>query len=126
MRGVIVSAVLLIFALTGMFFSQLMLHKQSDNMVAMLSETTKMVKNEQWDEAMRKADEIMELCEKKLKWIEILINHNETDEIRNTVYQLKEYIRYREIPELMATAASLKGEFEHIYDKEKVVFENIF
>ena len=126
MRGVVISSVLFIFAVTGIFFSQYTLYKQSDKMVNMLSEATEMVENSQWEEAMKKTDEIMEFCEKKLKWIEILINHNETDEIRNTVYQLKEYIKYREIPELMATAASLKGEFEHIFDKEKVVFENIF
>lgn len=126
MRGVWVSSVLFLLIIIGMFLSQFMLEKHSDQMIDMLSYTTDLVKGEKWEEALGQTEKIEYDWEKDSKWISMLVNHSETEEILKNIYAMKEYVRYREIPELMATAATLKGLFEHIPAKERPTFENIF
>jgi len=126
MKGIWVSSILFLMITVGMFFTQYMLEEHSDKMIDMLTQATDLVKKEKWNEAFGKTEEIEIGWEKDSKWISMLVNHNETEEILKTVYAMKEYVRYREVPELMATAATLKGLFEHIPAKERPSLENIF
>ena len=75
---------------------------------------------------MEETDKLKVKWEKDVKWITVLIDHRETDEINKTLSSLREYVIYREVPELMATASSLKQMFEHIPLKERLITENVF
>ena len=126
MRGMIISGTLFALVVIFCIYSGARLEKVGGETSVVIEEIQNDVENEKWEEALLKTQSLQEKWEKDVKWITVLIDHRETDEINQTLSALCEYVYYRETPELMATASSLKQMFEHIPLKERLIIENVF
>ena len=126
MRGVVVSGILFLIVIIFCIYSGASLEKVGKETCYILNEIKDNVEEENWDMASENIIRLQNKWEKDIKWITVLIDHRETDEINQTLSALEEYIDYREVPELMATAATLMQMFEHIPLKERLIIENIF
>lgn len=125
MRGVYVASLLMAVLIALMIFTGLMLENAGEKLCTRLGDVCEDVINENWDEAETNIKVLKEEWEENEKWITMLVNHNETEEVVKNLYALEQYILYRETPELMATAKSLEKLFEHIPGKERPTLENI-
>ena len=125
MRGVLVSSILFAIVLVLMLFTALALENAGSTMCDMLDKVCEDVKNEHWDKAEENTAALKDEWEKNEKWITMLVNHNETEKVVENIYALQQYVIYKETPELMATAQTLKKLFEHIPGKERPTLENI-
>ncbi len=94
-----------------------------DDVISRLEEA---VKIENWSEA----EEILKVLENK--WVEnktywaILINHNEVDNIEQSIERIKQYVRLNDPLEASAETAGLRRYFLHIPENERLTIENIF
>lgn len=125
MRGVLVSSILFAIVVALMLFTAFALENAGSAMCDMLDKVCEAVKNEHWDKAEEDTAALKEEWEKNEKWITMLVNHNETEKVVENIYALQQYVIYKETPELMATAQTLKKLFEHIPGKERPTLENI-
>ncbi len=125
MRGVYIASALMAVLIALMIFTGFMLENAGEKLCLRLDEVCEDVINENWDEAETNIKVLKEEWKKNEKWITMLVNHNETEEVVQNLYALEQYIIYKEIPELMATAKSLQKLFEHIPGKERPTLENI-
>jgi len=125
MRGVIISGAILLVIVALMSVSWVAIEKAGENMCARIDIIKEDVRLEKWEKAEKHTEDLQKQWEKDVRWITMLVDHRETDEIAKEIYALEEYIEYREVPELMATASSLRELFEHIPRKERPSLENI-
>ena len=125
MKGVVVSVILMVSVIVIMIFSWTGIEKVGADMCGRVDQIKEDVSEGRWEDAKKHTDNLQKQWEKDTKWIAIFIDHRETDEIVKSLYALKEYIKYEEIPELMATAAALRELFEHMPRKERPLLENI-
>lgn len=126
MKGLVVSGILFVITVLFCACSGWLLENNGEKTVSSIENIQKNVSEENWEKALEETDKLKVNWEKDVKWITILIDHRETDEINQTLSSLREYVIYRETPELMATASALKQMFEHIPLKERLITENIF
>lgn len=125
MKGLIISCVLMLLVVVLMITSWVAIENAGKKMCKKTEEIKTFVKEEDWEKALTATKALQKEWEKDVKWLTMLIDHSETDEIAKELYALEEYIIYEETPELMATASMLYGLFEHIPKKERPSPENI-
>ena len=124
----VVPYVVVLFLLLTVFgvYNVYYLNKSSVIMDDVLSRLEKAVKMENWSEA----EEILKVLENK--WVKnktywsILINHNEVDNIEQSIERIKQYIRLQDLLEASAETAGLRRYFLHIPENERLTIENIF
>ncbi|MBQ7717906.1 MAG: DUF4363 family protein [Clostridia bacterium] len=125
MRGFAVAVSFFILMLSGAAVIQSTLEKTSKNVVAEIDRLADEVEKKQWENA----DKSMTNLEKKLhntaKWIAMFVEHAEIDNIIMSFAAVKEYEKYRDIPEMMAETATLRELIEHIPRREALSLENI-
>ena len=126
MRGVIVAASLFFVMLAGIILIQQSIEKTSEKIVAQIGDLEEKIEAEDWDGVDEGVKKLEADWEKDAKWISMLVDHDEIDLIMTTVAALKEYEKYRDLPELMAEISTLERLIEHIPHKEAPILENIF
>ena len=125
MRGVWASSILIGIVIILMVFTGVALERAGAKMCDMLETVCDNVEKEQWEMATKNISGLKKEWEKNEEWITMLVNHNETEKVVENIYALEQYIKYKETPELMATARTLHKLFEHIPGKERPTLENI-
>lgn len=126
MRGAIIAGCLFVVMVIGMFFSLSALEKSCKEISDTAESIYQRVSEESFDEANKKMKELENMWAEKSKWVSMLVDHGETDEIMKTIASLGEFVKYAEIPELMAEIKTLKILIEHIPEKERPGLRNIF
>ena len=126
MRGVVTAVCLFIVMLIGIVLTQQLIIRTSDCIIEEINVLKENVNKEDWDRVDESEEKLEQDWEKGEKWIAMLVDHEELDLIMTTVAALKEYKKYREVPELMAEISTLEKLIEHIPHKEAPILENIF
>lgn len=125
MRGTLVSAVLLALIIVLMAVSQAALLRESEGICALAEELRGEAEAESWENAQNIMEEINKKWETGQSWIAMLIDHEEIDSVVSTLAALSQYVRYRELPELMAELETFRRLIEHIPRKESAELQNI-
>lgn len=125
MRGTLVSAALLALIIVLMAVSQAALLRESEGISALAEELRGAAEAESWENAQNIMEEINKRWETGQSWIAMLIDHEEIDSVVSTLAALSQYVRYRELPELMAELETFRRLIEHIPRKESAELQNI-
>ena len=126
MKGLYLASAIFAVLISGIFFAQLSLEKVSEDMTKPLDGLTEAVDSGDWAAADMICNELSDRWVDNAVWLSMLIDHSETDLIITTISELSQYEKYRDKPELMAKAETLRELIAHIPKKERVNFENIF
>ena len=126
MKGLYLASAIFAVLILGIIFAQLSLEKVGEDMTKPLDKLTEAVDSDDWDVADNICSELSDRWEDNAIWLAMLIDHSETDLIITTISEISQYEKYRDKPELMAKAETLRELIAHIPKKERVNFENIF
>jgi len=126
MRGAIIAGCIFAVMIIGMVFSQMALEKTCKEISDMAEEIYESVAELKWDDAQNFTDELKNKWNENSKWISMLIDHGETDQIMTTIASLGEFVKNAETPELMSEIKTLIILIDHIPAKERPELSNIF
>ena len=84
------------------------------------------IRAEDMDEAIKKAQEMDVSWDEQAKWLELVVNHNSTDEVRYAFSRLIAALEQEDSATAMVYACELEGALEHVYERQTLTVENIF
>ena len=125
-KTLIISIIGLLAIIIFSIFIQNYLKKSSDELVKKIEELSNLVEADKVNEAILLRDKIKEIWEEtEDKWA-VLIDHNELDNIEETMHRVEILIgEDDEKAELLSELNKLGFYMEHIPEKEKFSLENI-
>lgn len=126
MKSAIVAVCLFAAVVAGTLFCMDFLEKTSTDMSETIEGIARNVSGESWDEAQRQMEKLEKQWQDSEIYLHAIIDHSEIDTIADSMASIKQYLYYREAPELMAQLSSLKWFVIHIPRKERIAAENIF
>ena len=83
------------------------------------------IRAEELDKAMKKAQEMDVSWDEQAKWLEMMVDHNSTDEVRYAFSRLIAALEQEDAATAMVYACELEGALEHVYERQELTIENI-
>ncbi|HHV99493.1 MAG TPA: DUF4363 family protein [Clostridiaceae bacterium] len=122
---ILIAAILIIIVVSSMFVHNY-LKSSSQKIINHIENIEENTRNNDW----HKAEEIVSTLESlwsdtKSKW-SVLIDHNEIDNIDESLTRVSSYIEEREKKLALAELSLLKQMVQHIPEKEALALENVF
>ena len=125
MKSFTIAVVILCVMIVGMFVHTIALSKAEGELIRITEHIEESVKNKNWNKLSGEVESLCKSWDEMSVWLSCVIEHEEIDNIMVSVASIREYARYREIPELMAELSSLCELINHIPLKEKPMPQNI-
>ena len=107
-------------------FAQKLLKRDSDELGKFITEIEKSSESKNWEQAASDISKVSEMWSAVKGTWSALIDHQEIDNIDVTLSRLLSLIQTEEVPSVLSEAAALKKYIEHIPQKEKLDFSNLF
>ena len=76
--------------------------------------------------ALKKSQDLDRSWDIMAVWLEILVDHRATDEVRYALSRLIAAIEKEDHATAMVYASELEGSIEHVYERQMLTIENIF
>lgn len=83
------------------------------------------IRAEELDKAMKKAQEMDVSWDEQAKWLELMVDHSSTDEVRYAFSRLIAALEQEDAATAMVYACELEGALEHVYERQELTIENI-
>ncbi len=125
MKSFIVAVVILCIIIFGMCLHEMALSRANQELNEILEDIQISIIDKEWDRLSEETNRLNDKWDQMSKWMSCVIEHDEIDNIMISVASIKEYARYREIPELMAELSALYELINHIPIKERLLPQNI-
>lgn len=126
MRAFILSLVLTLVLLIGLFCYSGFLSRESENMLSLIDNLSRAAENADWENTERAMEAVNATWEKTSPRLALFTDHSLLDEIMLTTAAAGGYVKYRETPELMAEIETLRTLIGHIPKREQLSLYNIF
>ena len=84
------------------------------------------IRADELEKAMKKSQEMDVSWDEQAKWLELVVNHNSTDEVRYAFSRLIAALEQEDSATAMVYACELEGALEHVYERQMLTVENIF
>lgn len=76
--------------------------------------------------AIEKSRAMDQSWDEQAKWLEVLVDHGSTDEVRYAFSRLIAALEQEDSATAMVYACELEGAVEHVYERQALTLENIF
>lgn len=76
-------------------------------------------------QAKKKSQEMDVSWDEQAKWMEMMVNHSSTDEVRYAFSRLIAALDQEDSATAMVYACELEGAIEHVYERQVLTVENI-
>lgn len=126
MKKIIVSFTIFLSMLGCMFFSVSYLSKVNRDLIKLSDTLEKQVSNQQWKEAYATSMTFTEKWKKYSSVLSVYVNHLEIDNIDNELWKLSQYTKCENKDESLASLHVIKFFIDHIFNLEKITWQNIF
>ena len=83
------------------------------------------IREEELDEANKKAQEMDVSWDEQAKWLELMVDHSSTDEVRYAFSRLIAALEQKDSATAMVYACELEGAIEHVFERQELTIENI-
>lgn len=88
-------------------------------------EVITMIREAELESAIKKAQEMDVSWDEQAKWLEMMVNHSTTDEVRYAFSRLIAALEQEDAATAMVYACELEGALEHVYERQELTVENI-
>ena len=88
-------------------------------------EVIEYIRSDELEKAMKKAQEMDVSWDKQAKWLEMMVDHSSTDEVRYAFSRLLAALEQEDAATAMVYACELEGALEHVYERQELTIENI-
>ncbi len=83
------------------------------------------IRADEMDSAIKKAQEMDVSWDEQAKWLEMMVDHSSTDEVRYAFSRLIAALEQKDPATAMVYACELEGALEHVYERQALTIENI-
>lgn len=126
MNRIAVSIAALILVITIATLSVLSLDSSCKKLAEALDEIKQTAVTGDREKAAELTDNILNIWDKEEKKISLLVNHEEIDDIEQTIKSLPVYARQDNMERLEEKSSIAAERVRHIRDKEKILAQNVF
>lgn len=126
MKNVIASFIIFMIMIFSILFSINYLENTCSYYKNIISSLETTIKNEEWDEAYKTTNILLEDWEKESKIVSIFINHEYVDGMHVELLRLTQYVNCKNKSDSLASVHSIKFLVDDIIDFEKLSLQNIF
>ncbi len=97
----------------------------SDRYVSAAEELQIMAEKQEWPRAQATVEAYIASWEKTMPWLQILINHEDIDDVTLALERLQAAIKAQEQPNCFEACAELKENARHIYHRDAFTLGNV-
>ncbi len=90
-----------------------------------LSVVEESIRKENWEEAMRAVDDMILEWEETCQWLQIWVNHTDTDDVNMAIERLAAAIELNDKYASLIIGAELGESLRHIYHRDALTIANI-
>lgn len=126
MNRIAVSIAVLILVIAIAFFGIMSLDASCKKLAEALDEIKQTAVTGDREKAIALTDNILDIWDKEEKKISLLVNHEEIDDIEQTIKSLPVYARQDNMEKLEEKSSIAAERVRHIRDKEKISAQNVF
>ena len=83
------------------------------------------IREGEMEEAMKKSQEMDVSWDEQAKWLEMMVDHSSTDEVRYAFSRLIAALEQEDSATAMVYACELEGAIEHVFERQALTVENI-
>ena len=83
------------------------------------------IRDGELDKVTKKAQEMDVSWDEQAKWMEFMVDHSSTDEVRYAFSRLIAALEQEDAATAMVYACELEGAIEHVCERQKLTLENI-
>ena len=124
-RMIIAGIIVLIIALLGVW-ERTAVTKACEDMTLRLTQIGELIEKGDYISAYENAEKINGFWEKKERVLDVLIRHEDTDDIALDIDVLERYILLEDKTLSLSTVDEISGQLEEIQKKTRVHYTNIF
>ena len=84
------------------------------------------IREDHLESAAKKSRDLDQSWDEMAVWLEILVDHGATDEVRYALSRLIAALEEEDSATAMVYASELEGSIEHVYERQELTIENIF
>ena len=84
------------------------------------------IREEELKSGLKKSRDLDRSWDEMAIWLEILVDHSATDEVRYALSRLIAALEEEDTATAMVYASELEGAIEHVYERQALTLENIF
>lgn len=84
------------------------------------------IREEALKSGLKKSRDLDRSWDEMAIWLEILVDHSATDEVRYALSRLIAALEEEDTATAMVYASELEGAIEHVYERQALTLENIF
>lgn len=123
--GMIIAIVLLVVVLVGSVLTANLTYQVSQRYVAASRELLTMVESDQWERAAATLVAYQETWQETLSWLELLVHHDDTDDVTLAMARLEAGIRTKDLPLCVSSCNELQEDARHIYHRDAFALNNV-
>lgn len=83
------------------------------------------IRADELEKAMKKSQEMDVSWDEQARWLEMMVDHRSTDEVRYAFSRLIAALEQKDSATAMIYASELEGALEHVYERQELTIENI-
>lgn len=123
--GAAVAAALLAAVLLGGMITGNLTQQVSDRYVAASQEILVMAEGGQWDRAAQTLAAYQETWQETLRWLQMLVHHDDTDDVTLAMLRLEAGIRGQDAGLCREACNELAENARHIYHRDALTWANV-
>ena len=125
-RKIIIMAVALAILLLLSLVEQATVTRITNRVLENTQAVIALIREGELEEAMKKSQEMDVSWDEQAKWLEMMVDHSSTDEVRYAFSRLIAALEEEDSATAMVYASELEGSVEHVYERQILTIENIF
>jgi len=124
-RKIIIMAAALAILLMLSLLEQTIVLRITNRALENTQQVMEYIRSDEWAKGMKKAQEMDVSWDEQAKWLEMMVDHNSTDEVRYAFSRLIAALEQEDAATAMVYACELEGALEHVYERQELTIENI-
>jgi len=124
-RKIIIMAAALAILLMLSLLEQTIVLRITNRALENTQQVMEYIRSDEWAKGMKKAQEMDVSWDEQAKWLELMVDHSSTDEVRYAFSRLIAALEQKDASTAMVYACELEGALEHVYERQELTIENI-
>ena len=125
MRTLITIGIIVVLLIGGSLTSYQYIETSTLAISAPLETVEQCISTQEWQVAQKELDTTQQRWDKNKDWWTVLLDHEEIDTIDISLKRLEKYIEAQDVSLSLGEVSALKLLVDHIFDTEKLNFQNI-
>ena len=124
-RKIIIIACTLAFLLVLSLLEQTIVLRITNTALEDTREVIEIIREGELKAAMKKSREMDVSWDEQAVWLEMMVDHRSTDEVRYAFSRLLAALEQEDSATAMVYACELEGAIEHVFERQELTIENI-